>query len=340
MARRRKNPIDDIRGAVGAFFGGNGGSGGRDVNAPRTGSPADRLDTPPPNQTYWDSGGYPVYPTPQSIRSMPRQLAGRSDDYNTVGRYASTANMSGVSQWFGSPVLSDVKKVYINQQFAEPASRIGNDPDSVKRRTNFKPLPAYRVKELQDVGRGTAIFSKAVSKYFDKDVEILQVPNQDMSNAGNPLTTLQLNIRGYEEGKTARSLGSVSIFGMSRPSGKKTGPETYKMTKPYRGTIGINTNVNPQQYDNDPKKYAGTLMHEFGHVLGVGHPAGYDNQGSKNSRMSYDYTAYQYGVLLHPADINMFQDEYKKIDQAKMRKSSQYIKRAASAYKGVAKKRK
>lgn len=335
MARRRKDHNDDLKDSVGAFFGGDGGRA-----APRTKSPAEPFDTPPTNQTYWDSGGWPEYPAPQSIRGMPRQLAGYNDDYNRAGQIASTANMGGVSEWFGSPFLSDVKKVYINQQFAEPASRIGNDPDSVKRRTNFKPLPAYRVKELQDVGRGTARFSKALSKYFDKDVEILQVPNQDISNAGNPLTTLQLNIRGYEEGKTARSLGSVSMFGMSRPSGTKTGPETYKITKPYRGTIGINTNVDPRQYDQNPERYAGTIMHEFGHVLGVRHPAGYDDGGAKNSRMSYDSTAYRYGELLHPADINMFQDEYKKIDQTKMRKSSQYIKRAASAYKGVAKKRK
>lgn len=338
MARRKKNPIDDIRGAVGAFF---GGSGGRDVNAPRTGLPADRFDRPPSNQTYWPDGDYwPTYPRPQSIQDMPRQLAGFNDDYNTRGQIASTANMSRVSEWFGEPFLSDVQKVYINQAFAEPASRIGNDPDSVKRTTNFKPLPAYRVKELQKLGKGTAKFAKAASKYFDKDFETLQVPNQDMSNAGNPLTTLQLNIIGYEEGYPARSLGYVSMWGVSRPSGEKTGPETYKVTKPYRGTIGMNTNVDPRQYRNTPTTYAGTLMHEFGHVLGQAHPAGYKDSGAKNSTMSYDSTSYAFGELLHPADINMLQDAYKRVEQKKMRKSSEYVKRAASAYKGVAKKRK
>jgi hypothetical protein len=339
MARRKEGLVDDIRNRVGAFFGGNGG---RDVNAPRTGLPADRFNRPPTDQTYFTGreNQWTNYPRPQSIRKMPRQLAGYDDNYNTRGQIASTANMD-TPNWFGETFLSDIQKVYINQAFAEPASRIGNDPDSRKRSTNFKPLPAYRVKQLQKRAKGVARFADSASKYFDKDFETLQVPNQYPSDAGNYLSTLQLNIRGYEEGKNTRSAGYVSMWSSYfRPPSKKTGPETRKITGPWRADMHLNTNMPDIEWYYRPREAGGTVMHEFLHNLGMGHPVGYNDNEAKNSKLSYDSTAYAWDEYLHPADINVFQDTYKKIEQEKMRNSPEYRKRAASAYRGVAKKRK
>lgn len=342
MARRKKGPIDDIKDAVGGFFGGNRGSSNQGKKRPSYGVPPDtQNEINAQTQTTFYGRGYAYYPSPQSIREMPPQLAGYDDDYNKKGQIASTANMYDVG-YLGNKFLSDIQKVYINPAFAEPASRIGNDPDSKKRRTNFKPLPAYRVKGLQEVGKSMRRFADATAKYFDKDVEILQVPNQYPADAGNYLTTLQLNIHGYEQGRYPRSAGYVSMWdSWFPPSTKKTGPETRKLVGPYTANMNINTNIPKDRYPTyDVKQRAGTMTHEFMHNLGMGHPKGYDDGGAQNSKLSYDSTAYMHGEKLHPADINTFKEAYTKIDQTKMRKSSQYVKRAASAYKGVAKKRK
>lgn len=288
----------------------------------------------------WYYEKFPKYPSPQSIRSMPKQLAGYDDDYNVQGQIASTANMGGLSSG-GQTFLDKINKVYINPAFAEPLMASPNDPDSPKYKSNYKPIGRYQREKLAKISQGVSQFANATSKYFNKDVEIIR-PNQYPPNAGNYQNTAKINIEGYrEDTMNPRSAGFVGLWdSYHRPRTEKTGKETRKVTGPHVFNQYINTSIDERRYNQGPSEYGGTMLHEFGHNLGVMHPKGHKSGGAKNSKMSYDNTAYDLGPTLGPADINMYKEAYAIIDAEKMRKSAAYRKRAESAYKGIAKKRK
>lgn len=289
------------------------------------------------NQTSFSDWG-PVYPNPQSIKDMPYQVAGYDDDYSKRGQIAST---EGQRYWLNDwtdDFLNKVTKVYINPAYKKDYNNVGNDPDSAEYVSNYKgPMPIHRMEKLQNLAQGINAFASATSKYFNKDVEVLPYPDMYPKNAGNHQTTARIDVAGFEEFATDDSLRNIragyvsGLWPTFGPKVKKTGKETYRVVGPQSTQINMNTNMPDRVYKVYPDSSGKTMLHEFGHSLGINHPKGYDDGGAQNSIMSYSSTSWSHGTRLQPADVNLYKDLYKEYDVRR---------RGRSAYKGVAKKRK
>lgn len=348
MAPRRNRPTPEQRNS-GAWLGGNRGTvqstgSGRSFQSSarmnsqtfnRASAPSKGFDPNGSNftnQTRFDLYGNPIYPEPRSIRSLPPQIAGYTDDFSTRGEIASTKDQKISPYSYPiSDFLYEVDTVQINPAYKTAFNNVGNDPDSAEYVSNYKgAVPVYRMQKLQNIAQGLKQFAQASSTYFDKKFEILPHPNMQPTTITPDSRTLQLNVGGFEDPRSHRyvAAGHANI-GLKRGQ-KRSSKGTWEPSGPYIGNMGMNTNLN-DRFTNTPKSNAATIQHEFGHVLGILHPKGYDTGGSKNSRMSYAAESYGHGPKLLPSDINMYQEIYKRED----------IKRKAkNAYKGVAKKRK
>lgn len=323
-----KNPRQDMRAAVGGYFGGTRGvvpsKGGLDPYRDNTSS-----------QTKFDYWGQPIYPEPRSIRSLPPQLAGWTDDYSKAGQVASIEGQyNSQSQALYDFLNGDIDTIIIDPQYKTAYNNVGNDPDSAEYVSNYRGgMPVHRMNKLQDLAKGLNRFANAASKYFDKKVEIL--PHPGSSNPRhNSRKNLKLTVEGFEE-------WDAKAAGLVYKNQRIAGPKQSKVTKgtrtssympsqgPYTGTMHINTNMS-DVYRTDPEAMAHTFQHEFGHVLGTEHPEGYRTGGAKNSTMSYNIKSSAQGEILKPSDINLFKELYKQAD---------VNRRAKNAYKGVAKKR-
>jgi len=261
---------------------------------------------------------FPIYPEPQSIRDMPAQIAGYHDDYNVQGQVASTENMRWYETDFTDKFLNKTKTVYVNPRYKEEYDNVGNDPDSAEYVSNYRgPMPIHRMEKLAHLGRGIKEFSSAIGKYFDKNVVLLPHPNA-FPKSVDPLNSTIVDVAGYSDEpptENARTAGYVDMWGgYFKPEVKKTGKETYKIVGPQRGVFNMNTNLPDYVYRHYLDQGGTTALHEFGHVLSMGHPRGYQNQGARNSIMSYADTSRSHGVKYHPADINAFKEMYKWYD--------------------------
>lgn len=288
------------------------------------------------SQTKYDYWGNPVYPEPQSIRGLPPQLAGYTDDFNVAGKVAGTEAQNFRATEALYDFLNKVDTIVIDPQYKTKYDNVGNDPDSAEHVSNYRgSVPIYRMQKLQGLAKGLEDFAGAASKYWDKKVEILRHPgakSNRVTTYRNKENSLKLRVEGFEDVGVGPGTwaGYVTPGGrLSKPAADKTGKKNQNTTDSYGGVININTNLNTA-YSSSKESYAGHFQHEFGHVLGVGHPEGYATGGEKNSVMSYARESSQ-GHKLGPADINLYRDLYKKADVQR---------RAKNAYKGVAKKRK
>jgi len=349
MARRKpQNPINDIIDAAGAWLGGNRGTvqsrfpsdaGNRDAKIDSGGTRGRVPDRQIVNQTTFGGKGpidtsdnymgqrYPVFPEPQSIQKMPPQIAAYSDASNKTGKIASTQNMSML--WHGDDnadkFLHDIDTVYINPLYKLSYMKSAETADRKE----------YRAETLSNLDAGLQKFANYNSKYFDKKFKVLPYPKTETSNKfngqySNPLKTLQLDIQGSYANHTA--IGAVTPRPFSRPT-KKRGVDKDQSVGPYRHGMWINTSYNSRT--KNQKRAIGAdytayvVQHEFGHNLGINHPD--DVHEDANTVMSYNNLVNESGGKLMPSDINTYQKLYKQRDVKK---------RAKSAYKGVAKKRK
>lgn len=318
-----------MRAGVGGYFGGTRGvvpsKGGLDPYRDNTSS-----------QTKFDYWGQPIYPEPRPIRSLPPQLAGYTDDYSKAGQVASIEGQyNPQSQALYDFLNGDIDTILIDPAYKTAYNNVGNDPDSAEYVSNYRGgMPIHRMNKLQDLAKGLNRFADAASKYFDKKVEILPQPGF-RNPRHHSRKNLRLTVQGYEDWN-AEAAGFVyrdEKIAEPRQGRVKTGTGKAAYVPgrgPYTGTIHINTNMS-DAYRTDPEAVAYTFQHEFGHVLGTGHPEGYKKGGAKNSIMAYGPESYVQGEVLKPADINLFKDLYKQAD---------VNRRAKNAYKGVAKKRK
>jgi len=319
---------DDVKNS-GAWLGGSRGS---------------LPDRQVPNQTTFSGEGYldwrqnpegsrenrwPVYPEPQDIRNMPRQIAGHTDAYNQRGQVASTKNMERF--WTGQDnadvFLHDIDRVYINPLYKLNYMKSAETADRKE----------YRARQTSNWERGLRKFANYNSKYFNKEFVVLDQPKTDASNTfngkySNPVKTLQLDITGSYNDRT-RAIGSVRPRNLSYPK-KGRGVDKDQAVGPYQHGIWVNTSYNysptkPGRW-SDETEVAHTAQHEFSHVLGYGHSSDYDWEDA-NTVTSYNQKVWFGEGKLLPSDINAYQDIYKQRD---------IKRRAKNAYKGVAKNRK
>jgi hypothetical protein len=341
MPRKPKNPINDIKDAAGAWLGGNRGTvqsrfpsdaGNRDAKIDAGGTRGRVPDRQIVNQTtfekdQWGGRRHPVFPEPQSIQNMPPQIAAWNDASNKRGKIASTQNMSML--WHGDDnadkFLHDIDTVYINPLYKLSYMKSAETADRKE----------YRAETLSNLDAGLQKFANYNSKYFDKKFKVLPYPKTETSNKfngqySNPLKTLQLDIQGSYANHTA--IASVVSQPFRRPT-KKRGVDKDQSVGPYQHGMWINTSYNSRTKNQKRTMYAPStadvLQHEFGHNLGINHPD--DLYEDANTVMSYKDFSYKAEGKLMPSDINMYQKLYKQRDVKK---------RAKSAYKGVAKKRK
>lgn len=319
-----------MRAGVGGYFGGTRGvvpsKGGLDPYRDNTSS-----------QTKFDYWGQPIYPEPRSIRSLPPQLAGYTDDYSKAGQVASTEGQwNRQSQSLYDFLNGDIDTILIDPAYKTAYNNIGNDPDSAEYVSNYRGgMPIHRMNKLQNLAKGLNQFADAASKYFDKKVEILPQPGF-RNPRHHSRKNLRLTVKGFANDYDSDSSAGYVYLNQQIAEPKQgkvktgTGKVAYVPGRgPYTGTININTDI-PAQFRSDPEAYAHTFQHEFGHVLGTGHPEGHTTGGAKNSTMSYSGKSHQQGAVLKPSDINFLKDLYKQ---------AEVNRRAKNAYKGVAKKR-
>jgi len=335
--------------SVGGYVGGQ-----RDYDAGVGGSKADRINEPT-NQTiflgrgaldneknrdaegYYHAGRYPVYPEPQSIRSLPPQLAGYTDEYNLRGQVAALTNVSEDGGFTDNleKFLSDVNTVYINPLYKTDLYQSRLPADRLER----------KAENLRSLDEGIEKFAAANSKYFDKQFVVLPKPKSEQSNVfndqvANPMKTLQLDIQGFYDPKR-RALASVNMKGMvnarkgdTRYDVARRGFSNYYNQKvmrnrgvdadqpvaPYTQQINMNFGNKYTQYQT-ADDHAFVLQHEFGHNLGREHSTGY-RYDDANTVMSYDSNARYYGAKLLPSDINLYRAAYKAIENKRKTKNA------------------
>lgn len=272
---------------------------------------------------------YPVYPEPQLISSMPPQLAGASDRWNTKGQVASLENMD-TGGWFGGDynaekLLRDIQKVYINPLYKNQYIQKAASADQKER-------VAGLTKNLDQAVQKVAA---ANTKYFGKKFEVLPFPKNEVSNKfngkySNPMKTLQVNIEG-DYAPLAKAWGTGNMLPMRytkksdanfRRRGKMTDPD--QAVGPYTKDMWMNT-----AYDHKgSERIASVVQHEFLHTQGLDHPRGY-TQDAANSILSY--VSDDHGAKLLASDINYYQMVQRNLKNRRL---------AKNAYKGVAKNRK
>lgn len=319
-----------MRAGVGGYFGGTRGV------VPRNTGPQPFGDNVG-NQTEFGPGGEVYYPQPRSIRSLPPQLAGYTDDYSKAGQVASIEGQyNSQSQALYDFLNGDIDTILIDPAYKTAYNNVGNDPDSAEYVSNYRGgMPIHRMNKLQDLAKGLNQFADAASKYFDKKVEILPQPGF-RNPRHHSRKNLRLTVQGYEDWDAEAAGFVYKDERIAEPKQGRVRTSNPNKTAyvpglgPYTGTIYINTNMSDQQYRTDPEAVAHTFQHEFGHVLGTAHPEGHKTGGAKNSTMSYSMESHQQGAVLKPSDINFLKDLYKQAD---------VNRRAKNAYKGVAKKR-
>jgi len=323
MARRPKNPINDIKDAVGAWLGGNRGT----VQSTGSGT-VQRVDAQPFNQTRFVNGK-PQYPEPQSLRNMPFQNAGYDDKFNKRGQKASTQNIQenivpGYER-SSEVFVRDIGTIYVNPAYMSEYI----DPPGTADRKEAK------AKKFEGLTKQLLSFAEANSKYFDKTFEVLPYPKRGnpavYSNKQiDPQKTLQLNIQTGRNPENSNSAAWASTHPLSMPiPGKGI---KFQQESPRQKDIVFNSK-------NDfsvPTPYRETILqHEFHHSVGLEHSKNYNARGKeqdKNTITSYaDEVALKNSSQMLPSDVNFWKEVQNTVDVKR---------RAKNAYKGVAKKRK
>jgi hypothetical protein len=257
---------------------------------------------------------------------MPTQLAGFTDyarkdkdlgkgykfEQNYGGRRINVQGKPAVGVQIQHPGslqnFLNTKSVLVNPEYKDPYDKIGNDPDSKDRSRNPLIVPEERQETLRAMGLAVNQFAKANSKYFNKPFVVSKSPVQS-NQADAPLTT-RIQIGGAEVGDSYA--GAVFMGGSYTPRTKKVlkapgGENRITPAKALRKDMTLNTDISVAGYGYAAREWAGTIQHEFGHTMGIGHPHNDPKGTTLNSEMSYD--APKYGATILPATINA----YKKV---------------------------
>jgi len=352
MARRRPQTTINDADQAGAYFGGNRNPTmltPRGNPIPPSGSRVpDRLEKI--NQTTFRSPGeiktvkagvasfsdegknLPIYPEPQSIKFMPPQLAGYDDKFNKRGKIASTENMGYL--WHGDvdmdKFLHDVETVYINPSYKNEYIQA---PITADRKE-------ARAKQVESIGLGLDKFAQANSRYFGKQFKVLPLPinTKDEKPEGkrvNPNKSLILDIRG-DNRPYDRYLAAAPARPFTRlnTNPKQAGVDSEFTPGVYRDWQMYNTAFNSRPDAGGPvgkfRRYvdsgtaAQAFQHEFGHNLGINHPANvYED---KNTKMAYSEKAKMLEEKLGPSDINFYQQAYRDTKNERLVKNNKSLK--------------
>jgi hypothetical protein len=261
----------------------------------------------------------PVYPEPQNVLNMPRQLAGYTDDFNTAGQ---PANLEGVRQLAGGAlerVMFDKDQLFVIPWYKKDFDNVGNDPDSSEYVSNYRgPKSIRQMENLKAVGAGVQQFADAAGKYYGKKVTVMKNP-YDYKKVPKSVRNENIFVHGdtkdnsenpYFAGVYNYLFGTDPIRTQRVARFKEDRGEVEKVVSNSGENFTLNTNLHPR-YDSQQKPYwwAHVAQHEYGHALGFNHPKGYDDFGQQNSIMSYDYHVRK-GGKLGPVDINAIQDTY------------------------------
>lgn len=239
-------------------------------------------------------------PPPQFIGYAPLQTAAYDDmdeEGNPVNKQGRPAR--GAQFTFDVDRLQhfkNQKEIFVNPTYKDYYDKVGNDPDSRDRvdPVAYKPISTSDFQKYRDVAAGINQWAQDASVYFGKKITIGKTPNVIPKNQRN---TLNLEVAGYiDRGYPYATSGYVS-------------PSAYKYPDKQNNTssrINFNTALN-DEFDAGPTANAYTMMHEFGHVLGMEHPFQYKGGTTTQSVMSYD-TDRSSGSRLYPADINAYRN--------------------------------
>jgi len=252
------------------------------------------------SQTWFPSYGFPGLPKPQFIGNMPEQLAAFDDNINKAGLPA--IGGVGYTETINNPLeFRGIKDVYIKPEFIKEENYFRNDADSIYRKAANKSSRDSRITDHQNINdmyQGVVSGAAALSKYFRKPFRVLSSDKTILpTQANNKSLVLKIgdNIR---PNRSIAGEGSVYI----RPSRNGKPATTYQNLN-VRVSDEIATFA-PDMEPMNPKKWANTFMHEFGHNLGQAHPHEYTGGSKKNSILSYE--APDTNSKLLPADINYY----------------------------------